>query len=85
MLSLFCTALWTPTKRETPDTFAARPTCTWRLERHEASYACVLLVKEINTTKDAMYQRAGYPLMSRSPVALGLDQSGLEMLWSLRL
>ena len=32
------------TKRAMPDTFAARPTCTWRLERRKAPYACVLLV-----------------------------------------
>ena len=52
-LPLFCIALWTPTKRETPDTCAARPTCTWRLislERRKASYACILLVKYIQHT-----------------------------------
>ena len=38
-LPFFCTVLWTPTKRATPDTSAARPiSAARRLERREASY-----------------------------------------------
>ena len=34
-----------------PDTIATCPTCTWHLERYEASYACVLLVYGLNSSQ----------------------------------
>ena len=48
MLPLFCTVLWTPTKRATPDTSAVRPiSAAGRLEQREASYACVVLYQRL--------------------------------------
>ena len=52
-LPFFCTVLWTPTKRTMPDTCATHPIhAAWRLERCEVSYACVVLV--INLQVDAI-------------------------------
>ena len=45
-LSLFCTVLWVPTKQAMPDTCTC-PIRTWRLVRREASYACVVLVRNM--------------------------------------
>ena len=41
---LYCSLDSHYTKRATPDTCAARPIRAWRLERREASCACVVLV-----------------------------------------
>ena len=43
-LPLFCTVLWTPTKRATPDICAAHSIHAWCLEQRKASYACIVLV-----------------------------------------